>query len=222
MAPIEKDWEEVYDGAMRLLVFLLAIVIATPVATAAVGANDAAAKKHFEDGTTAFNLGDFRKAVEEYKAAYQLRPDSVFLYNIAQSYRQANDLPNALFFYKSYVRNSPNAPNKGEVERRIEALEKEIAHQKEMANTPPNGTVTPAGEAPPPSTAPAVTEPATTSAKSEPERGPLYKKWWLWTAVGGVVVVGVALGVGLGVGLNAGNGEPSSHFGTSKFFLVAP
>ena len=31
---------------------------------------------------------------------------------------------------------------------------------------------------------------------------PVYKRWWLWTAVGAVVVVGV--GVGLGVGLTSG------------------
>src|SRR3954452_22009272 len=120
----------------RPFALLVILLTSTPIAAAP---NDAAAKKHFEDGTTAFNLGDFRKAVEEYKAAYQLRPDAVFLYNIAQSYRQGNDLTNALFFYKSYLRNAPNARNKSEVERRVAALEQELAHQKEMANTPPNG-----------------------------------------------------------------------------------
>jgi hypothetical protein len=37
-----------------------------------------------------------------------------------------------------------------------------------------------------------------------PRKTPVYKKWWLWTAVGGVVVVGVA--VGLGVGLSGSSG----------------
>jgi hypothetical protein len=32
---------------------------------------------------------------------------------------------------------------------------------------------------------------------------PVYKKWWLWTIVGGVAV-GAALGVGLGLGLSNG------------------
>ena len=30
---------------------------------------------------------------------------------------------------------------------------------------------------------------------------PVYKKWWLWTIVGGTVAVGVGLGVGLALGL---------------------
>jgi tetratricopeptide (TPR) repeat protein len=39
----------------------------------------------------------------------------------------------------------------------------------------------------------------------ERKRTPLYKKWWLWTAVGGVVVAGAA--VGLGVALSS-HGPP--------------
>ena len=38
-------------------------------------------------------------------------------------------------------------------------------------------------------------------AREKAKPKPLYKKWWLWTAVGGVVVVGVAVGVGLAFGL---------------------
>lgn len=39
----------------------------------------------------------------------------------------------------------------------------------------------------------------TTTTTSEKKANPILKKWWLWTAVGAVVVVGVGLGVGLGV-----------------------
>lgn len=35
----------------------------------------------------------------------------------------------------------------------------------------------------------------------DPAARPLYKRWWIWTLAGGVVVVGVALGVGLALGL---------------------
>ncbi len=33
---------------------------------------------------------------------------------------------------------------------------------------------------------------------------PWYEEWWVWTIVGGVVVVGVAVGVGVGVAANSG------------------
>ncbi len=42
---------------------------------------------------------------------------------------------------------------------------------------------------------------------------PLYKKWWLWTAVGVVAVGAGAAAVTMG-----GNVAPGSHFGTSKVF----
>src|SRR5260221_122056 len=50
----------------------------------------------------------------------------------------------------------------------------------------------PAGEGAP-AAAPSVTK---TPARSVP----VYKKWWFWTAIGAVVLVGVAVGVGVGVG----------------------
>ncbi len=62
--------------------------------------SDAEAKKAYMDGTKYYNLGDFPKAIEHYKRAYELKPDAVFLYNIAQSYRLSNDFTQALFFYK--------------------------------------------------------------------------------------------------------------------------
>ena len=38
------------------------------------------------------------------------------------------------------------------------------------------------------------------TTRSDSESTPLYRKWWLWTIVGGVVVAGA---VGLGVGLSS-------------------
>jgi tetratricopeptide (TPR) repeat protein len=55
------------------------------------------------------------------------------------------------------------------------------------------------------SVAPDAAELAAAAARPEAPAAPLYKRWWLWTVVGGVAVVGVALGVGLGVGLRTEN-----------------
>jgi tetratricopeptide (TPR) repeat protein len=204
--------------------------------------SSAEAKQHFEEGTKAFNLGEFPRAVTEYKAAYQAKPDPVFLYNIAQAYRLHGDLQQAVFFYRTFLNNMPNAPNKREVERRITTLEAQIAQQKAVATTPPNTPVAPTSTTveqpptqpppePPPATTttPVATTPApppaatttpvassTSTAPANDAKQPIYKKWWLWTIVGGVVVVGVAVGVGVGVG--ASGGPPDSHFGATTFF----
>ncbi len=228
------------------IVYVAAVVLA--LLQPAVGRADASndAKQHFEEATKLFNLGEFDHAATEYREAYKAKPDPVFLYNIAQSYRLGNNLQQAIFFYRSYLRNAPHAPNRREVEDRIHKLETQLA----LTSQPPNSPATPgsvgsvppttpepeASAPPPPQQKPApppavVTPPATTTttapaasgadltatAPTTSERTPVYKKWWLWTAVGGVVVVGVALGVGLGVGLH-GASAPSSHFGTTVVF----
>src|SRR5438876_481729 len=77
-----------------------------------------AARKSYEEATKAYDLGDFKRAVEGYKAAYEAKPDPVLLYNIAQSYRLAKDFEQAIFFYRSFLRRMPDAPNRDDVEAR--------------------------------------------------------------------------------------------------------
>jgi tetratricopeptide (TPR) repeat protein len=191
---------------------------------------EAEARRHFIAGTKEYQLGEFKKAADEYKAAFRAKSDPVLLYNIAQALRLAGELQQALFFYQSYLRSVPNAHNKAEIDERIAKLQEQLKTNE----APPNTTLSPDGKpvaspptasTPEPTTAtdpdpakPTVSEPApstTVVAAPKPVRQPVYKKWWLWTSVG-VVVVGVGLGVGLGLGLKAD--PPSSHFGTTPLF----
>ncbi|MDB4965695.1 MAG: TonB-dependent receptor [Myxococcales bacterium] len=210
------------------------VLCAALVARAQAPATDTdQARKHFEAGSKAFNLGEFKRAVDEYKAAYNSKADPVFLYNIAQAYRLDGNLPQSLFFYKSYLSNSPKAPNRREVEQRIHQLEVQVQEQRAVTTAPPNTTVPPTGTIttapepvePPRAEPPKVAEPATrtdltptVTATAQPKDSgprPLYKKWWVWTIVGGVAV-GAALGIGLGLGLQPT--APASQLGTTRVF----
>jgi tetratricopeptide (TPR) repeat protein len=196
----------------------------------------AEARHHYEEGTKAFNLGEFPRAIAEFKAAYNAKDDPSLLYNIAQSFRLQGDAAQAIFFYRSFLRNMPTAPNRKEVEGRIRTLEKQVDEQKKEAagapvpaplpapavTVPPSVTppvaITPAPApvestpspapkpeaAPPPveplpvAPAPVATAPAapivalTPAPADEPSPGkPIYKKWWFWTAIGVVAVLGV-------------------------------
>lgn len=104
----------------------------------------AEAKRHYEEGTKAFNLGEFSRAIAEFKAAYNAKPDPLLLYNIAQSYRLAGDSAQALFFYRSFLRNMPDAPNRKEIEGRIRALEKQVEKQDTERKREPHTTAPPA------------------------------------------------------------------------------
>jgi hypothetical protein len=202
------------------LIALLCAALLGGGAPASAASDDAAAeaKRHFEEGTKLFNLGEFGPAAEEYKAAYKAKASSVFLYNVAQALRLNNEPANALFFYRSYLRTTPNASNRREVDKRIKELEALVAAQPEPVKPEP---AKPEPEPEPAKVEPAApvatAAPAATVATPAPERAPLYKKWWLWTAVGAVVVAGV--GIGLGVGLSGGGTHaPGSDHGTVLTF----
>lgn len=186
--------------------------------------NKAAAKQHFETGLRAYNVGEFETAAEEYKLAYKLNPDPVLLYNCAQAYRLANKLSDALLFYRSYLRNVPNATNRAAVQERIQLLETQLTQQRQLTAppneavalgsqpdasrpTPPPAEPTPAPAATTPSEPPnALTASPTPATETKPPRRALV----IGVAVGSVVVVvGLALGLGLGLGLQDRNPQPS-------------
>lgn len=56
-------------------------------------------------GKNHYNLGEFDRAIEAFKEAYKLEPNSALLLNIAQAYRMAGDCPRALLSYKAFIRN---------------------------------------------------------------------------------------------------------------------
>ena len=81
------------------------VVVGLTVAlwSATAFADEASARKKYDAGERAYNLGEFHKAVELFKEAYADWPEPAFLFNIAQTYRQAGDCKQALFFYKRFL-----------------------------------------------------------------------------------------------------------------------
>jgi tetratricopeptide (TPR) repeat protein len=132
------------------------VYLALPLALAVLGAAprlavaDATppAVQRFEKGKTAFRLGDYDGAIREWTEAYKLKNDPVFLYNIAQAYREKKDFEKAISFYKSYVKEAPDAPNRATVEARIQEMKDSIDKQQATAEKPPSGPLGP-GERPP-------------------------------------------------------------------------
>ena len=152
---------------MRILATAVLLAIVTLAASPARADGDAEkARQLFNQGSKYYDLGQFDKAIEAWQQGYDQKPDPGFLYNIAQAYRQKQDAQRAIFFYKGYLRNSPKAHNRVEVEQKIAALQK----QADQAGTPPaaGATVPPATTTTPPAattTAPgATTSPAATAA----------------------------------------------------------
>jgi tetratricopeptide (TPR) repeat protein len=142
-----------YTGTtiMRRLVSVVVLLVGLAMGAAPAAAQKSydkgEVKRAYDEGTKYFSLGNFPKAIEFYTRAFELKPDPVFLYNIAQCHRLAGDLAQALFFYKSYLRSAPKAANRAEVEGRIGDIETTLASQREAASKPPNDSLEPGAKA---------------------------------------------------------------------------
>jgi tetratricopeptide (TPR) repeat protein len=218
--------------------FLVLAVLCAPVSA------DDLAKAHeaYHAGSQHYDLGEYREALESFKEAYRIHEDPIFLFNLAQCYRQLGDKAQAVRMYRSFLNKNENAPNRNQVRDMIAKLEKQLADEQAAKTGPPQGMLTPSPEpasepvsspAPVPATAPPTmiapsAKPEPVAAAMAPESAPteklaatpVYKKWWLWTAVGVAVAV-AAVGVGVGVGVNrsqpAKTPTAMTAFGTFKF-----
>ena len=83
----------------------------------------AIAKEHYNQATRHYQLGHYQDALGEFEAAYMGVPDPAFLFNIAQCHRKMGHDKEAVGFYRSYLRSAPNAPNRADVQKRIQELE---------------------------------------------------------------------------------------------------
>ncbi|HZS40593.1 MAG TPA: hypothetical protein VFF06_27360 [Polyangia bacterium] len=184
------------------------------------------ARRHFEKAKTMFGAKDYEGALRELLIARSVRELPDFDYNIARCYDALERYPEAIAEYKRYVFRTPNLPDADEARSRVAVLKKRMAALEAAGtrlppggappSTPPPSAVAPAPVAPAPPEpraapspapvaaplvqAPRVVVPPLVVARPRPARTPLYKKWWLWTAVGGAAVIVIAVGVGVGVG----------------------
>ena len=216
-------------------VALLAALLST---VAPQRARAESAKDAYGRGLSLYAAGKYQDAADAFLVAYRLKPKPLILFNVGQAYRKQGALEQALVYYRRFLDEATpaeRAPLEEEVRKYVHEIEAETALKKslmdkadtEEANKldfPKKSEPTPA----PAPTAPAPTAPGvaaasapqltTTTATSAPEhpqthREPVYKSWWLWTAVG-VVAAGVAVGVGVGVGTRSN--DPSTALGTRQ------
>lgn len=122
-----------------------AALVASSAARAESGGADSA-QAHFDRGAKLYNLGHFQDAIPEFEKAYDLDPSPIFLFNIAQSHRQLGNKERALFFYRRYVEQAPNAPNRDDVQRRMKELQAALQQEQE---TKPEQKAKPPTDVPP-------------------------------------------------------------------------
>jgi tetratricopeptide (TPR) repeat protein len=99
------------------------------------------AREHYLQGDAYYKLDKYPNALAEYEQAYLAKPDPSFLYNIAQCHRLMGNRAEAVRFYRRYLKDAPNAPNREVADKHIKDLESALA----SPDPPPR----PVGVAPP-------------------------------------------------------------------------
>ena len=154
---------------------LLLVASTTTIAHADGRAAAARAQAAAADGAVAFGAGAYERALADYQRAYMDDIDEPqYLLRLAECYRAMQRTPEALRFYKLFLHERPDAPERASLEATIGELE----HPAAAATT----TATVAAE----------------GSAARDGRRPIWRRWWFWTALGGAAAVGVGLGVGLG------------------------
>ena len=111
------------------LILLVGFLLLTAPAAAGKPTRADLAKKHFIQGEAYYQQGDFRKALTEYKKAHAHKAHPALIFNMAQCHRQLGEYTKALFFYRLFLSESPDADNKEEVLRRIREMEEKAAQK---------------------------------------------------------------------------------------------
>jgi tetratricopeptide (TPR) repeat protein len=127
-----------------LLVLMLSLVLgmtaaAEPPVKAEEPKLDAAAQKakqHNEQAKSLFNLGLFDQAAGQYLQAYHAKPVPAFLFNLAQCYKRmsrVDQLTKSIFYFESFLKNSPYSPMSAEIEKEVVRLKVRIKELKRPA-----------------------------------------------------------------------------------------
>jgi tetratricopeptide (TPR) repeat protein len=80
-----------------------------------------------------YKLGHFEASLSEYGSAYEKYPTPALLLNIGQCHRMLKNYEQAIFFYKGYLRDKPDAPNRSAIEALIDESTKNLEAQRAEA-----------------------------------------------------------------------------------------
>jgi len=101
------------------------------------------AKEHYTEGQKRYNLGEYQVALEEFKAAYLIKTDPAFLFNVAQCQRQLRDYAGAEKSYRAFLREASVDSEQRESVKKL-VTDMTTAQADERARRPPTGTKPPA------------------------------------------------------------------------------
>jgi tetratricopeptide (TPR) repeat protein len=173
----------VEETAMRRVVVVLAVCLLWPpdaLAQPRVTGVAPAAQPHLERGLKLFEAKDYPRALESFRAAYNIDPQPALLYAIAQAERLNGDCRRAIRFYEAFLRTGPKEVQALSARQNVERC------AAELRRAPPASQ---------PASAPAVVEaPSSPPLLPLPPPPPAPRPSWRANWLGhGLVLSGVAV-----------------------------
>ena len=110
-----------------LMVCLLACAGAFPAHAAGPNKNEAEGRRHARKANQLADVNKCKAAIPEYTKALRLLKDPTLLFNRAECFRRTGDSAKAVADYRKFLVQLPGAPNRGQVESQIAALNKKSA-----------------------------------------------------------------------------------------------
>ncbi|HEX4473432.1 MAG TPA: PEGA domain-containing protein [Polyangiaceae bacterium] len=145
------------DGARRARALCVLVVLGQGVAaaTASVALADgttplsprAEAKQRYEAGVAAYEAKRYSDAIDSFLEADRISPSAVLSFDIARAYEKLDDVPNALLWYRDFLRRTTNPSDQAQANRAIASLEARLHEEKQVghaaiSSSPPGAEVT--------------------------------------------------------------------------------
>lgn len=142
-----------------------------------------AAKGAFEAGQVSFHEADYDRAILYWEDAFRRDCTAVpLLTNLARAYELANKKRSAVNALEAFLERRPESPDRPSIEKRIEALKKQVERESATAGqTPAPGTAEP-------SESPRVSDRGETTATTSEKPA-----WPVILTSGGILLAGVGL-----------------------------
>jgi tetratricopeptide (TPR) repeat protein len=158
------------------------------------------AAEHYERGRRLYDVKEYAAAIEEFKAAYLIDADPIYLFNLAQAYRLSGDCKSAESYFAKFLKADPATTQRAKIEKLIAECT-----PAPTGDTPPTGTTDtpPTGTTDTPPTG--TTDTSIVVAPTAPPADPGRSRRIIGLITAGVGVA--ALGIGTGLAIHVGGVE---------------